>query len=408
MSAKTSSTGTRTGGPLVGMRVVDVGMLIAAPFTAALLGDLGAEVLKVEHPRGDPLRQLEPSKEGIPLWWKVNARNKKCITLNLSQPKGAELFKRLLREGGIDVVVENFRPGTLERWGLSYGELAKANPGLVLLRISGFGQYGPYKNRPGFGRIAEAMSGLTYITGYPDRPPVHAGFPLADAIAGLYGAFSVLAALRHREATGEGQEIDLALYEGVFRLLEFHYIAYDQLGQIYERCGNRHPYVAPSDTYRTKDGRWVSLTASTPSIWERLARAMGREDLLQDPRFRDNRARVRHSDVVNGLVADWIGQHTLEELTRIFEEHQVAFGPVMNMADIAQDPHYRERGSVIELEDPELGRVRMPGVVPQFSRTPGRVRWAGPRLGEHNEEIYCGLLGLSPEELQTLREEGVI
>jgi formyl-CoA transferase len=253
------------------------------------------------------------------------------------------------------------------------------------------------------------MSGLTYITGFPDRPPVHAGFPLADAIAGIYGAFAVLAALYHRDASGgEGQVIDLGLYEGVFRLLEFHYIAYDQLGHIYERYGNRHPYVAPSDTYRTKDGRWVSLTASTPSIWERLVKAMGREELLEDPRFLDNRARVEHTDEINAIVAEWIGQQTLEELTKIFQEHEVAFGPVFNMADIARDPHYQARENIIELEDPELGHVRMPGVVPKFSKTPGRVRWAGPRLGEHNEEIYCGLLGMNKEELERLQSEGVI
>lgn len=398
--------------PLEGLKVLDIATLIAGPLTASLLGDFGAEVVKVEHPNGDPLRSLAPFKDTngrkVPLWWKVCARNKKGITLNLSTKKGQSLLKQLVRDA--DIVVENFRPGTLERWNLGYETLKAVNPRLILLRISGFGQYGPYRKRPGFGRIAEAMSGLTYITGFPDKPPVHAGFPLADSIAGMFGAFAAIFAVYHRDVkgTGEGQFIDLGLYEPVFRMLEFHYIAYDQLGEIYERHGNRHPYVAPSDTYQTKDGRWVSMTASTPSIWKRLAEAMGRSDLLNDPRFEDNRARVEHSDAVNGIVADWMSRHTLEELTRILDESQVGFGPVFNMDDIASDPHYQARENIVEVEDAELGKVRMQGVVPKFSKTPGRVKGAGPQLGEHNKEIYGGRLGIGEEQLEQLKAEGVL
>jgi len=394
--------------PLDGVRIIDAGNMVAAPFATSLLADFGADVIKIEHPKhGDGQRKLEPIKDGIPLWWKAVARNKRCITLDLSKPQGAVVFKDLTHKA--DVVVENYRPGTLERWGLGYEELKVANPRIVLLRISGFGQTGPYRDRPGFGRTAEAMSGLTNLIGEPDGPPMSPGYPLGDLIAGLFGAFGVMTALYHRDARGgEGQVIDLALNEAVFRLLDFDPIQYDQMQTVHRRTGNRVSYAAPSSTFRTIDGKYITLAASTQSIWLRVCQAMGREELASDSRFIDNPARVGHSEEINGIVADWIAARSRQEVEEIFGRHEVAYSPIFDIEDIFNDMHYRMREALVRVPDRDLGEAIVQNVVPKFSLTPGSVDHLGPNLGEHNEEIYGGELGYSKETLSRLREAGVI
>lgn len=394
--------------PLAGLRVIDAGNMVAAPFATSLLADFGADVIKIEHPKnGDGQRKLEPIKDGIPLWWKVMARNKRCVTLDLSKPEGAALFKALVRTA--DAVAENYRPGTLERWGLGYEELKRANRRLILLRISGFGQTGPYRDRPGFGRTAEAMSGLTNLIGEPDGPPMSPGYPLGDLIAGLFGAFAMMTALYHRDARGgEGQVIDLALYEAIFRLLNFDAIQYDQLKTVHHRTGNRVSYVAPSSTFQTSDGKYITLAASTQSIWVRLCRAIGEEKLASDPRFIDNPARVSRSEEVNRTVGDWIARHTREQVEDTFERHEVAYSPIFDIQDIFKDVHYRMREALVRVADPELGEAIVQNVVPKFSATPGSVDHLGPGLGAHNEDVFCGELGCSKERLSQLRGAGVI
>ena len=394
--------------PLHGVRIIDAGTMVAGPFCAVLLADLGADVIKIEHPRhGDGQRKLEPIKDGVALWWKAIGRNKRCITLDLGKPQGAEVFKDLVRDR--DAVVENYRPGTFERWGIGYDVLKSINPGLVLLRVSGFGQTGPYRNRPGFGRVAEAIGGLTNLIGEADGPPMSPGYPLGDLISGLFGAMSVMVALYHRALHGgEGQTIDLALYEAVFRLLDFDAIQFDQLGTVHRRTGNQSAYVAPSSTYRTRDGSYLTMAASTQSVWLRVCRAIGREDLVTDPRFADNQSRVAHSDEINGIVDDWIAQRSREEVAEQFERHEVAFSPIYDIGDIFRDVHIRAREAMVRVGDPELGEAVVQNVVPRFSATPGSVDFLGPAAGHHNEEVYGGELGYSKAKLNELRALQVI
>ncbi len=394
--------------PLQGLRIIDAGTMVAGPFAAVLLADFGAEVIKIEHPTlADGMRNLHPVKDGVPLWWKSMARNKRCVTLDLGKPEGAAVFKDLVR--GRDVVIENYRPGVFERWGIGYDVLKAIEPRLVMLRISGFGQTGPYKGRAGFGRVAEAMSGLTHLIGEPDGPPMTPGYPLGDLIAGVFGALSVMMALHHRDVRGgEGQVIDLALYEAVFRLLDYDPIQYDQLGEVHTRTGNRVAYVAPSSTFKTKDGKYLTLAASTQNVWVRLAHAIGRDDLVTDPKFIDNRARVANSVEVNGLVGEWIERHTREEAIRRFDECEVAYSSVFDMEDAFRDIQYRAREAMVRVRDAELGEAVVSNVVPRFSETPGAVDFLGAPLGAHNEEVYGGELGYSKERLARLREAQVI
>lgn len=397
-----------TAKPLQGVRVIDAGNMVAAPFATVLLADFGADVIKIEHPvHGDGQRKLEPIMDGISLWWKTVSRNKRCITLDLSKVQGAEVFKDLIR--GCDVVVENYRPGTFERWGLGYDVIKAIDPRLILLRISGFGQTGPYRDRPGFGRVAEAMSGLTHLIGDPDGPPMSPGYPLGDLIAGLFGAYSLMVALYHRDAQGgPGQVIDLALYEAVFRLLDFDAIQFDQLQTVHTRTGNRVAYVAPSSTFRSLDDKYITLAASTQSIWQRLCKAIGREELVTDPKFIDNSQRVTHSEEINGIVGDWIGTHTRAEVIARFDAYEVAYSPIFDIRDIFRDAQYLARETLVRVADADLGEAIVQNVVPKFSATPGSVDFLGAGPGMHNEEIYRGLLGYSAEKMARLKEAQVI
>jgi crotonobetainyl-CoA:carnitine CoA-transferase CaiB-like acyl-CoA transferase len=396
-------------GPFAGVRILDISTVVAGPWAATLLADLGAEVLKVELPgSGDALRALAPHKAGVPLWWKATNRNKAGITLDVRQPEGKALFERLLPR--FDVLVENFRPGTLDRWGLGGARLLELQPKLIVLRLTGYGQTGPYRNRPGFARIFEAMSGFTNLCGEADGPPLHLGFPIADAIAGLFGALGIAAALyeRQRAPAHAGQEIDCSLFESMFRVLDFLPIEFDQLGIVRSRSGNRSQYAAPGNVYRTRDGHWASIAASTQSIYERLCRALGRDDLVDDPRFASNPARVAHRDALDEIIAAEVAKHTIDALRALLDDHEVGFSPVYTIEDVFADPQVAAREAIVTVDDDELGPVRMQGVVPRFSRTPGRVVRAGPALGENNDDVYRDVLGLSPADIEGLRARRVI
>ena len=390
---------------LEGIKVVDAATLFAGPLAATVLGDFGAEVVKVEHPRGDPSRTHGYAKDGVGLWWKMLGRNKKCVTLNLSNARGQEIFGRLARDA--DVVIESFRPGTLERWNLGYEELKAENPGLVLARVTGFGQFGPYENRPGFGTLAESMSGFAHVTGQPDGPPTLPPFGLADGIAALATAVSILTALRARDATGKGQVVDLAIIEPIFTVLGPQPIVYDQLGVIQERSGNRSVNNAPRNTYRTKDGKWVAISTSAQNIAERVIRLVGRPEYIEEPWFGSGSERAKHADELDEAVGAWISERTQDEVVEAFEEVSAAVAPIYNIADIMEDPQYGALESIITVDDPELGPVKMQNVLFRLSETPGEVRWSGPTLGEHNEEVYGGL-GIGMQELAELSEEGVL
>jgi len=401
-------------GPLVGLRVLDLGTRIGAPFAATLLADLGADVIKVELPgRGDFMRTIGPFERGQSLFWAVEGRGKRSVTLDLRKPAGQALLKRLVPLA--DVLVENFQPGTLESWGLGYDVLAALNPGIILTRVSVYGQDGPYRDRPGLDRNGIAMGGLMYITGYPDRPPVRPGLIVSDYLTGVFNAFAILSAVYERDRRGRetgasprGQWIDLSLYESILRIMEHTLAAYDRLGIVREREGNRLRNSAPLDNWETSDGKYVCIIAAGDGLFPRLARALGREDLLADPRFETMARRAEHGDEINGIVAEWVKARTAREVQDVLEAHEVPFGVAYSVADIFADPHVAARGDIETVDDPVLGPVRMQGVYPRFSRTPGAIQRGAPRLGEHNEEVYRGLLGLGAEEVERLRHDGVI
>jgi formyl-CoA transferase len=388
--------------------VLDISTMIAAPFSAALLADFGAEVIKAELPgQGDTLRHVAPMSGGRSLYWSVLGRNKCSITLDLRVPRGRELLLELVKRS--DVILENFRPGTLERWDLSYDTLKAANPDIVLVRVSGYGQDGPYRDKAGFGTPAAAIGGLTYITGYPDQPPVNVPIALADYLAGLFGALGAVSALLERERNRHGgQWVDVSLYESVFRLLEAVVPAYGKNGQVRERNGNRTGQSSPIGSYRTLDDRYMVLSVSTDRIWHRMIEAMGHPEWASDPRFIGNPQRTAHADEVDALVGGWFAEHTADDAQRILDEAGVPVSPIYSIADIFEDPQYRARGDIIAPEDPSIGPVPMPAVLPRFSRTPGGVRFVGPPLGAHNAEVYGGMLGLSEAEQAKLRDDGVI
>jgi crotonobetainyl-CoA:carnitine CoA-transferase CaiB-like acyl-CoA transferase len=391
---------------LTGVKVIDAATIYAGPMIATLLGDYGADVVKVEHPRGDGLRQWEWRKDGESLWWAVAGRNKRDISLKLSDPRGAEVLRRLLRDA--DVFIENFRPGTLEKWGLDPAELLAANPRLVVVRVSGFGQTGPYRERPGFGTIAEAMSGFADTNGAADGPPVLPQWPLADGVAALAGAFATMMALRHADATGEGQVVDLSIYEPLFWILGAQTSAYDQLGTLPTRQGSRTGFNVPRECFRTRDGRWVALSGATTPTAQRIMRAVGRADLADADWFTDISGRIAHRDEIDDAIAAWVAAHDNADVLAMFDAAGATVGPVYSAADIATDPHFAERGSIVTVDHPVLGPLRMQGLLAQLSRTPGHIRAPGPALGEHNDDILHGELGYSYAELADLTEAGVV
>jgi crotonobetainyl-CoA:carnitine CoA-transferase CaiB-like acyl-CoA transferase len=389
------------------VRVLDCGVLFAGPLVATMLADFGADVIKVEHPRGDPLRTLGWQKDSVSLWWAHVNRNKRYVSLNLSKPQGAAILKELVRDA--DVLVESFRPGRMEGWNLSYAELCAINPGLIMVRTTGFGQTGPYKDRPGFGTVAEAMSGFAYTNGFPDRPPSLPSFALGDGVCGLYGAVATLVALRHREARGgDGQVIDLSLVEPLFAFLGPQALVYDQLGSVPERLGNVTTWTSPRNAYLTRDERWVALSASSQSVAERLVRLVGRADLIGEEWFADHDGRAAHATELDEIIGAWIAERTTEEVLSAFDDAQAAVGPVYSIAEIFEDPHYQARGTITSVEHPRLGSVRTPNVVPPLSATPGSMRNLGGELGEHNRSIFVEQLGHSEDDLKTWRKDGVI
>lgn len=393
---------------LAGLRVVDIATLFAGPIIATTLGDFGADVLKVEHPRGDAIRSLGWQRDGISLWWCVVGRNKRCVTLDLSKHRGQQMLRDLLRDA--DVLIENFRPGTLERWHLAPEDLQRLNPGLVVVRTTGFGQTGPYSHRAGYGTIAEAMSGFAHVNGWRDGPPTLPPFALGDGIAALTGTYAVMFALwwRDHAGRGRGQVIDLSIYEPLFALLGPQATVYDQLGEVQERTGNRTPFSAPRDVYRAADGQWLALSGTSQSIAERVARIVDRADLIAQPWFRDHVGRLAHRDELDRSISAWIAERSTTDVLKEFDAAGAAIAPIYSIEQIMNDEQYRARQTVTTVDHPQLGGVRMQNVVPRLSVTPGRIGWPAASLGQHNDEIYQTRLGLSVADLGELRSEGVI
>ena len=392
--------------PLDGIRVLDVATLFAGPLIATFLGDFGADVIKVEHPRGDPVRGHGHTKDGVPLWWKMIARNKRAITLDLSKPEGQEILCRLVERS--DVLVENFRPGTLERWNLGPDRLLHVNPRLVLVRTTAFGQFGPYAGRPGFGTIAESLSGFAAITGQPDGPPTLPPFGLADGIAGLAGTIATLLALYYRDTRGgSGQVVDLAIIEPILTVLGGQPTSFDQLGIVQQRTGNRTPNNAPRNTYRTCDGKWVAISTSAQSVAERVMRLVGHPEVIDAPWFRSGAERAEHADELDQMVGDWIGQRDQDEVIRAFEAAEAAVAPIYDVSDVMRDPQYAALESIISVPDEELGPVKMQNVLFRMMGTPGRVRWAGRKLGQDTQAVL-GEIGIPTERVLDLRVRGVV
>ena len=398
-------------GALAGVRIIELGQLLAGPFTGRLLGDLGAEIIKVEAPgQPDPMRDWGHARfQERSLWWPVLARNKKCVTLNLRTERGQELLLELVRRS--DVVVENFRPGTLERWDLGFDRMRSVNEGIILARVSGYGQTGPYAGRAGFASVSEAMGGLRYINGFPDEPPPRIGISLGDSLAGMFAAQGILAALYKRDALGygRGQVVDASILEACFALLEGTVPEYDRLGIVREPSGTSLKGVAPSNIFKSRDGKWMVIAANQNKVFRRLCEAMGRPELADDERFETHLARGENQVELDDLIADWAGGHDAEQIDRTLNDAHVVCGPIYTIADIFEDPQFKARDMLIPHHDPDFGEYIGPGIVPKLSETPGEVRWSATwEEGSHNQEIYGDLLGLSAGELANLREEGVL
>lgn len=409
-SSVPSEAGAQAGppkaGPLTGVTVVDACQLFAGPLISTILGDFGATVIKVEHPRGDPLRATGYQKEGKGLWWKVVSRNKKCVTLDIGEPAGAAVFKRLAEHA--DVVLEGFRPGTMERWGVGWEVLHALNPALVLVRVSGFGQEGPYASRPGFGTLAEAMSGFAHLVGESDGPPTLPPFGLGDGCASLVGTWATMFALYHRDVHGGGgQVVDLSLYEGLMFVVGPLITYYDQLGLRGERSGSRTPLNAPRNLYQTSEGAWVAISATGHNTPRRMMELVGHSEYVDEPWFDSARGRAEHTDVLDAAIAPWILSLTRAEVLAQCEEIGAAAAPVYDAGDLAEDPHFRIR-SIISVPDDDFGAIKMQNVLARFSDTPGSVQWTGPNLGEHNAEVFQGLLGMSQSEVDGLHSAGII
>lgn len=373
--------------PLEGIKVLELGNFVAAPMVGKIFGEFGAEVIKVEEPgKGDPLRNWRVMHKGTSLWWYVHARNKKSVTINLREEEGQEMVRELAKEA--DVVIENFRPGTLERWGIGYEDLKEINPSIIMTRISGYGQTGPYRDKVGFGSIAESMGGLRYLTGFPDRPPVRVGLAIGDSVAALYATIGTLMALRVRDNHPEriGQYVDVALTEAVFSLLEGVLPEYDLKGIVRERTGTTLEGIAPSNTYLCGDGKYIVIAANSDGIFKRFMKAIGREDLAEDPAYADNQGRAEKAEYLDQIIEEWTKKHTQKEVQEILDEARVPVGPIYSIADIVKDEQFQARGMLQTVELPDGEKVKVPGVVPKLSETPGDIGTIGPELGEHNAE----------------------
>jgi formyl-CoA transferase len=394
-------------GPLKGIKVIELGTLIAGPFCARMLAEFGAEVIKIETPEGgDQLRQWRKMYQGTSLWWYVQARNKKSVTLNMRSPEGQQIVRELAKDA--DIVVENFRPGQLEKWNIGWDELSRINPRLIMVRLSGYGQDGPYRDRPGFGVVAEAMSGMRYVTGYPEQPPVRLGISIGDGIAALHGVIGAMMALHHRTANGgKGQVVDVALYEAVFNMMESFIPEFDVLGFKRERAGNALPGITPSNTYATRDGKYVIIGANNDSLFKRMMLAAGRPDLANDATLATNAGRVPREKELDKAIEDWTRQHDLADVLKALEAAEIPSGRVYDPEDILNDVHYAARKMIEQWPLPDGRPMKIPGVTPKLADTPGGTRWLGPKLGEHTEEVLAGL-GYTAQRISGLRQSGVL
>ncbi len=394
---------------LKGLKVLELGQLIAGPAAGRLFAEFGAEVIKVESPiEGDPIRYWRVVENGTSLWWHVQSRNKKSVAIDLRQPEGQEIVRKLARE--VDIIIENFRPGTLENWGIGYEQLKQLNPGLIMVRVTGYGQDGPYRDKPGFGSIGEAMGGLRYLTGYPDLPPTRVGVSIGDSIASLYAVIGAMMAIYHRDvkATRQGQYVDVALYESVFSFMESMLPEYDRTGAVRERSGSTLPGITPSNTYLCADGKYVVIGANGDGIFKRLMAAIGYPEYADDPRFHNNASRTEHAEFLDSLIEGWTKCFTIEQVLQILDEAKVPAGSIYSIADIVNDPHYHARGMIREVEVEGIGKLKVPGIVPKLSETPGDIDWIGPKLGEHTTEVLTHTLNLTDEEIKTLADRGIL
>ena len=396
--------------PLEGLKVIELGQLIAGPFAGKFFSEFGAEVIKIEPPEGDPLRKWRKLHQGTSLWWYVQNRNKKSVTVNLRTPEGQGVVRRIAQ--GADVVIENFRPGTLEKWGLGYEQLAADNPGLVMLRLSGFGQTGPYRDQAGFGAVAESMGGLRYVTGFPDRPPVRPNLSIGDALASLHGVVGVMMALHHRNAnggrsSGRGQVVDVALYEAVFNMMEGALPEYDLFDEVRERTGSNLTGIVPSNTYLTRDAQHVVIGANADSIFKRLMKVIGREDLADDPSLADNAGRATRGEELDAVIGGWTAKYDAADVVITLNGAQVPNGKIYSMADIARDAQYQARDMIRQVRLKDGTPLKVPGIVPKLSATPGEIEWSGPELGEHTAAVLAAH-GYSASEIAGLKERKAI
>ena len=394
-------------GPLKGLRMIEMGQLLAGPFCGQLMGDFGCEVIKIEQPnQGDPLREWGREKaNGKSLWWPVAARNKKCITLNARVPEGQEIIKTLVKQS--DFLLENFRPGTMEKWNLGFDKLSEINKGIIMIRVSGYGQTGPYAPKAGYAAVGEAMGGLRYVVGDPSTPPSRVGISLGDTIAATYACMGAVMALEHRHKTGRGQVVDASIYESVLQMMESLITEYDKTGHIRERTGSILPNVAPSNVYPAKDGNFL-IAANQDSLFTRLAEVMGRPELAKDERYSSHTARGKHQAELDALIGEWTKTKTVAELTELTDKAGVASGVLFRAPEMLKDPHYKAREAIIEVQDKALGMLKMQSTFPKLSETPGSVQWTGPDLGEHNDEIYKGLLGMDDATYVDYKKRGII
>ena len=395
-------------GPLKGLRLIEMGTLLAGPFCGQLMGDFGAEVIKIEPPnQGDPMRVWGREKaHGQSLWWPVVARNKKSVTLNLREQEGQDIARDLI--GKADFLLENFRPGTMERWNLGYEELAKINPGLIMIRVSGFGQTGPYSVRAGFGAVGESMGGLRYVCGDPSTPPSRMGISIGDSLAATFACIGALTALHHREKTGEGQVVDSAIYEAVLNMMESLVTEYDKAGYIRERTGAILPNVAPSNVYPTKDEQFILIAANQDTVFKRLCEAMGQPELAEQEKYATHTARGAVQQELDDLISDWTRTVDSAKLEQLMEEHGIPSGKIYTAADMLEDAHFKAREAIVTTMHPTFGELKMQNVAPKLSKTPGGIRRPGPELGQHNEEIYGGVLAMTAEQMAELSKKGII